>query len=92
MDYSSRDGYFTIPQVFADLGFEPNKHETWAAGDRVRMRYVDATGSLPPKDLRQKTNGPGSHCFAIYPPEWRATAEAIVLQIATTRAAQGRLV
>ncbi len=81
-------GWFTVIDVFRELGLEPDKTDTWAAGGRLRAAYERETGSLPIKDNRRKTCGKGSHCFAIYPPEWRDHARMIVRSIGRTRAAQ----
>jgi len=88
---SARRGWFTIPEVFAALGYEPVKNDTWAAGNRARDAYEKATGSLPPKGLAPKTAGAGSHCFALYPAEWRSTVEQIVREVASQQRKQGSL-
>jgi hypothetical protein len=33
---------------------------------------------LPDKELRGKTKGPGSHCFAVYPESFVPTIDAII--------------
>jgi hypothetical protein len=32
--------------------------------------FTDIFGALPLKVNRPKRYGPGSHCFAVYPPSW----------------------
>ena len=81
----------TVIDVFHDLDLEPIPEDTWAAGNAARDLYLDTTGHLPPKELRNKTNGPGSHCFAVYPESWREELEEIVRLVAKRRANQLRL-
>jgi hypothetical protein len=57
----------TIIDVCRELGLEPEKNAMWDIGAKVRKLYTDKFGELPPKDLRDKTNGPGQHMFAVYP-------------------------
>lgn len=81
----------TVIDVFHDLDLEPIPEDTWAAGNAARDLYEATTGQLPPKALRPKTNGPGSHCFAVYPESWREELEEIVRLVAKRRANQLRL-
>lgn len=81
----------TVIDVFHDLDLEPIPEDTWAAGNAVRDLYEATTGHLPLKALRPKTNGPGSHCFAVYPESWREEIEEIVKLVARRRASQLRL-
>ena len=83
--------WITVPKVFIALGFEPIPADTWIAGAMVREAYRKTVGNYPVKALRSKTNGPGSHCFAIYPPEFRVMIERIVSQVARSRAKQFNL-
>lgn len=85
-------GGFTIIEVFQELGYETKPNETWSAGARLREIYAAEVGSLPIKALRPKTSGGGgTHCFAVYPPEWRDRARQIVRELATERDRQGDL-
>lgn len=61
----------TVPQVCRDMGLETDKNVMWSVGDIMQKRYADKFGHQPNKDNRPKTNGRGSHCFALYPEEWR---------------------
>jgi hypothetical protein len=70
------DQRITVPQVFKALGVEPTPAQAWSVGARMAAQYQEAFGIQPPKDNRPKTNGPGSHCFALYPPNWRGRIEA----------------
>jgi hypothetical protein len=84
-------GSFTVVDVFHDLGLQPVPAQTWSAGNVARDAYLKATGQLPEKELRTKTGGGGSHCFAVYPEHWRPRVIAIVRLVATEGARQGRL-
>lgn len=70
-------GWITIIDVCREIGVEPEPNMTWSVGARVRDLY-EASGGTIRYALRQKTNGGGSHQFAIYPPSWR---ERIVREI-----------
>jgi hypothetical protein len=83
--------YITVVDVFTDLGFEPIPDDTWAVGAAVRELYKSAMGQSPMLELRKKTNGPGSHCFAVYPPHWRPKIEEIVRSVAKRRDNQLKL-
>lgn len=52
------------------MGLEPNKNVMWSVGDVMQKKYADQFGRQPTKDNRPKTNGGGSHCFALYPDDW----------------------
>jgi len=68
----------TVVSVMKELGFRLQKEVTWAIGGRVRDIYAKQYGHLPPKELRNKTSGVGTHCFAIYPDNMRSTIEDII--------------
>lgn len=57
----------TIIDVCRQEKVEPVPALTWAVGAQVAALYERRYGRLPSKDLRTKTNGSGSHCFAVYP-------------------------
>jgi len=66
----------TVPQVISDMGIEPEPALCWSVGNEMRDLYqMRNNNELPPKDLRQKTNADGTHCFAIYPEEYRPDIE-----------------
>ncbi len=65
----------TVIDVCRRIGIEPTSSLTWAVGAIVRDIYERRYGCLPEKDLRTKTNGPGSHCFAIYPESFASIIE-----------------
>jgi hypothetical protein len=85
---SPESGWFTVVDVFRELGLEPLKRDTWSVGLRVMNLWLSDHGSLPVKDNRRKTNGGGLHCFALYPPQWRDRVQAIVASTAKARANQ----
>jgi hypothetical protein len=81
----------TIIDVFRELKIEPTPSLTWAVGAAVRDIYEQRYGCLPEKDLRNKTNGPGSHCFAIYPETMRPTIVRMVAEHDSEAKRQGDL-
>lgn len=78
----------TIIDVFKAMGLEPSSELTWSVGAAVRDRYQEAHGKLPEKELRAKTSGAGSHCFAVYPENWRHVIEDCISRVNTAKAAQ----
>lgn len=78
----------TVIDVFRELGLEPVPSATWAVGAAVRDEFYSRFGMLPQKALRPKTDGPGSHCFAVYPEEWRPIIEEKARSIAVEAAKQ----
>ena len=92
MPRPQRMDYFTIVDVFRDLDFEPIPEDTWEAGALMRDLYTDVVDEPPALELRPKTNGPGTHCFAVYPPGWRKKAEEVVRKVASHRQRQMRLI
>jgi hypothetical protein len=87
-----RKDYFTVVDVFRDLGFEPVPDDTWQAGAMMRDLYTDYVDEPPALELRSKTNGHGTHCFAVYPPGWREKAEEVVRKVASHQIRQMRLI
>ena len=92
MPRPQRIDYFTIVDVFRDLDFEPVPEDTWEAGALMRDLYTEMVDEPPALELRRKTNGPGTHCFAVYPPGWRDKAEDVVRKVASHRLRQMRLI
>jgi hypothetical protein len=62
----------TIIQVAKSIGVDLDNSTAWSIGSEMAAAYVDAFGEQPPKELRPKTSGSGTHCFAVYPYSWRA--------------------
>ena len=69
---------FTVIDICRALGYEPVPPLIWQIGAAVRDDYAGIVGALPMKGLRQKTSGLGSHCFALYPPEYRPRAASLI--------------
>jgi hypothetical protein len=80
--------HITIVDVFRRLGLRPVKQETWAVGAAVRDRYQEIYGALPLKDNRPKTNGGGTHCFALYPETFGPVIEQVIGRMKIARDAQ----
>lgn len=72
---------FTVVELIVQLGYEPEDQIDWVAGAELRRCYEEVFGQPPPKALRPKTRSRGSHCFAIYPPEFRVEATEIVTRL-----------
>jgi hypothetical protein len=53
-------------------------NQSWTIGAMVRDAWVLEHSELPDKELRGKTKGPGSHCFAVYPESFVPTIDAII--------------
>lgn len=85
-------GHITVIDVFNDLGFEPIPEDTWSVGAAARNLYEEIVGQPPPLELRKKTTGSGSHCFAVYPSSWRPRLESIVKSVAKLKAHQLKLI
>lgn len=79
---------FTIIDVFRFLNLELMPADTWEAGAKLRDLYLSRVGKLPEKELRPKTGGTGTHCFAVYPPLWWDDAVSIANAITTQKANQ----
>ena len=81
----------TVSERIEALNFDATTRQRWSIGNAVRDRYVKMYGQLPVKALRRKTSGIGSHCFAIYPPEFQPEIDAIIEQYKLSNERQGRL-
>lgn len=81
----------TVVDVCRSLRVEPTPDLTWPVGAIVRERWERIHGSLPPKALRTKTAGGGSHCFAVYPEDWKPEIESVIRQFQTIATRQGEL-
>lgn len=60
----------SITQVARTMGIELDNATAWSIGAGMADAYFREFGEQPPKELRPKTSGGGSHCFAVYPPTW----------------------
>jgi len=72
--------WVTVSDRIRALGVPAGRKFSWEAGSAVRNLWASETGSLPPKSLRKKTQGGGTHCFAIYPPEWSSAIDEVILR------------
>lgn len=69
---------FTVIDVLRERGIELVPAVTWACGTAAREAWLAHYGRLPDKALRKKTNGKGSHCFAVYPDYGRSLVEQAI--------------
>lgn len=82
----------TTIQVFRSLGIEhPEPKQSWSVGLIVANMWIKEFGEQPPKENRPKTNGPGVHCFALYPANWQSRIEKVIKDHVDYQAAQGDL-
>tara|TARA_Y100000310_G_C20369726_1_gene662951 strand:- start:17 stop:313 length:297 start_codon:yes stop_codon:yes gene_type:complete len=81
----------TIPAMIAELKLKYTKRLAWAAGNLCRHRWQEMTGTLPTKELRQKTTGEGSHCFAVYPNTFRPEMRRVLVSLQAADDEQLRL-
>ena len=82
----------TVMQVFSSLGHNPDPATSWSVGSQVASMYFRRHGRQPHKDNRRKTNGTGTHCFALYPEgEWRPVIEDVIRRTIEIDASQGDL-
>jgi hypothetical protein len=81
----------TIVDVMRDEGYEPLPEVTWPLGNMAREYYEQQCGELPLKQLRTKTYGHGSHCFAVYPEWMREPITRMIRQFKTESARQMEL-
>ena len=71
-------GWISLHDVAERLGVQLTNGQAWEVGQTVARRWADCVGRQPRKDLRTKKNGAGSHCFAVYPPEWATVLEGVI--------------
>jgi hypothetical protein len=82
----------TIIEVARDMGVEMPKETAWAVGSAIADIYVKETKRQPPKELRRKTNGHGSHCFAVYPLTYVPKIMDAITKAGVERERQGSLI
>ncbi len=68
----------TVPQVARNMGVTLDNKTAWSIGSEMASIYFKEFGEQPPKDNRPKTNGGGSHCFALYPSSWERKIKNII--------------
>jgi hypothetical protein len=78
--------WITVVAVCRSIGIEPESNLMMKVGARVRDLW-QAEGHIQQYDLRGKTNGPGSHQFAIYPPTWHPVIADVIRSFAADMAA-----
>lgn len=87
----SRDRKITVTDVSRGMNLVMEKEVAWAVGAAVRDLYELKYGALPEKELRTKTSGGGTHCFAVYPERMRPEIARIIRRHKTESDRQGRL-
>ncbi len=78
-------------EVFKARGLTPSNSEAWSVGLSIQAAYRRRYGKQPPKENRPKTNGGGTHCFAVYPPSWRKKIDEAIDLLAVEAAKQAKL-
>ncbi len=68
----------TIIQVAEAMGVELDRATAWSVGSEMAALYVEEFAEQPPKELRPKTSGAGTHCFAVYPSTWEKRIRAAI--------------
>jgi len=66
-------------------------NQSWTIGSMVRDEWVRQFATLPDKELRGKTKGAGSHCFAVYPESFVPVIDEIIDKFKLMSAKQGDL-
>jgi hypothetical protein len=83
---------FDVRDVLRALNVEPEPSVSWPVGWAIRDAYLERFERLPDKALRPKTNGGGTHCFAVYPDTFwydaKAVARSALVAIKTAKARQ----
>lgn len=82
---------FTVPELVRLLGVEASDDLHWSIGNAAQRRFAAAYGRQPPKDNFPKTNGGGSHCFAVYPDDFRPVVEELIREHKTEESRQADL-
>jgi len=72
------DNRITVPQVARLMGVVLDNRTAWSVGAEMAHTYQQEFGENPPKDNRPKTNGSGSHCFALYPAKWEQKIRDVI--------------
>lgn len=68
----------TVIDIMKELGVEITNDLSWSVGADVRALWEESNGREPDKELRTKTSGAGSHCFAVYPASFRPEIERVI--------------
>lgn len=83
--------WISIHDVARENGWALTDRQAWQIGDQVRRSWEWLVKTPPVKDLRRKKEGTGSHCFALYPPDWRERIERAIRAFHPKPDAQGSL-
>lgn len=75
------DASVTVPGRIRALGLPDANDLAWKAGASVR-EWWEGNGNVMQYDLRRKTNGSGSHMFAVYPSDAAAKVDEIIRRVA----------
>ena len=84
-------GWLSVHDAARKMGLELDDETAWSLGALIASAWQWQTGTAPLKDLRSKKSGSGTHCFALYPPEWLPRLQEIVLAVSNTRLSQTNL-
>lgn len=88
---SAPQGYRSIVELAREMGVELGKEQAWSIGGCVSAQFEADYGHLPMKELRPKTNGPGSHCFAVYPAPYHDRIRSMIRAANAVAVRQGAL-
>jgi hypothetical protein len=79
--------WLTVHDVARAMGLALTDRQAWRAGDLIRRAWEYEHKDPPTKNNRTKKAGTGSHCFALYPPEWQPRIERFILSVHAKAAA-----
>jgi hypothetical protein len=88
---SAHSGMVTVIEVAAEMGVELPKKTAWSVGTAVATAYRSVYGAQPIKNNRPKTNGGGSHCFALYPQTFVPIIQEAIERAGAEKDRQARL-
>lgn len=69
---------YTVIDIMRAMGVVPEKHLSWAVGRAVGALYRAEFGRKPDIESRTKTNGGGTHPFAVYPASWKRRIRQVI--------------
>lgn len=88
---SAPQTYRTIIELAREMGVELDKEQAWSVGGSISAQFEADYGHLPQKELRPKTSGAGSHCFAVYPAPYHDRIRSMIRAVRAAEARQGAL-
>ena len=83
--------WITVTAVVRSAGFEQDTSINTRVGLQLQALFFKEYGHQPPKENAPKTNGPGVHCFAHYPPDYRDRIVKLLEAEHAFKARQGQL-